>query len=125
IFSEEDPGRIFRATDPVEGGSHGPWYFPVDPANTTDPLRVYTVWNKTMPYVEDELKTATDKPDKRMRYGEFGYQTPGHLEVWHRYLPLTAQWPIDKENPVIIRKNITNAVFSTDAWLGKPVIDYL
>ncbi len=123
LFLEEDPERIFRNTDPIAGeSSHGPWNF-------TDPTGVYSTWNQLIPRVVDKTgKVPTGSSSylyPRMFYGEFGYQTPAHLEVWQRDIPRSAQWPIEKENPILIRKNITYAVFDGDAWLEKPVIDFL
>jgi len=126
IFEEEDPGRVFRDTDPVDGGMHGPWSFLIDQSNPVDPVGVYSCWNQVIPRVIDKGGSAPAGPHNDlypfMRYGEFAHQTSAHLEVWQRTIPPAAQWPINKENAVLIRKN---AFFEEDGWLHKPVIDFL
>ena len=59
----------------------------------------------------------------RCATGEFGSTSPANLEVWHRDIPPKSQWPINDEDPIVIHKNITYAVFRPDYWLGKPQID--
>lgn len=111
LFAKEDPSRVFRDTDPTTGGVHSPWFFDIDPANVPRLLPLYPTWNGVT--------------DQQMRWGEFGSQTPANLEVWHREIPPSAQWPIDLENPILIRKNATYAVFTPQLWLNKPTIEAL
>jgi beta-mannosidase len=111
LFAKEDPSRVFRDTDPTNGGVHSPWFFDIDPANVPRVLPMYPTWNGVT--------------DQQMRWGEFGSQTPANLEVWHREIPPSAQWPIDVENPILIRKNVTYAVFTPQLWLNKPTIEAL
>ena len=129
IFAEVDPSRVFRETDPTTGGTHGPWHAALKLENKIDPLQQYTTWNFLLPQVPDASGRIPTGPTSRisqsMRCGEFGYQTTGHVEVWHRDIPPGSQWPIDNEDPVLIRKNATYAVFDDDNWLMKPVIDFL
>ena len=129
IFAEVDPGRVFRDTDPTRGGIHGPWHFPLDLTNTSDPLGVYSMYNSVIPQVPDNSGTVPEGIRTRvypfMRHGEFGYPTSANLEVWQRDIPPPSQWPFDKEDPVLIRKNVTYAIFDNDNWLQKPVIDFL
>ena len=95
VVAEED-GRIFRATCPDYGATHGPWYF--------DP------WQHCRHF--EQLRT--------MRAGEYGSASPANLEVWHREIPVKDQWPIvGMENPVLRRKNASWAAFSGDHWLRK------
>lgn len=111
LFAQEDPSRVFRDTDPAAGGVHSPWYFDIDPENVPRVLPMYPTWNGVT--------------DQQMRWGEFGSQTPANLEVWHREIPPSAQWPIDVENPILIRKNVGYAVFTPQLWLNKPTIEAL
>lgn len=147
IFDEVDPSRLFRDNDPANGSTHGSWNYPIDPSNHGDPVQVYTAWNGLEPLLAGDQAPVAAFPTKpgfsrgpfyikgkapgewkqSMRYGEFGYQTPAHLEVWHRDIPPASQWPVKKEDPVLIRKNVAHAiaVFDDDTWLEKPVIDRL
>ncbi len=125
VFAGEDPTRVFRNTDPAAGGAHSPWNFSIDPNNVPEILPIYQMWNGVLPWVLDSTGAPPKQQSGAMRHGEFGYQTPAHLEVWHREIPPSAQWPIDRENPILIRKNATYAVFGPDAWLEKPTIEGL
>jgi beta-mannosidase len=111
LFAREDPSRVFRDTDPAAGGVHSPWFFDIDPDNVPRVPPFYAIWNAVS--------------DQQMRWGEFGSQTPANLEVWHREIPPSAQWPIDVENPILIRKNAGYAVFTPQLWLNKPTIEAL
>ena len=111
MFAREDPTRVFRDTDPVAGGVHSPWFYDINPENVPRVLPFYSTWNGVS--------------DQQMRWGEFGSQTPANLEVWHREIPPSAQWPIDLENPILIRKNVSHAVFTPEMWLNKPAIEAL
>lgn len=103
--------RIFRATCPIQGSRHSPWHY--------DPSTHYTHYNDSD--LQDSLKSAP-----LMRYGEFGCQTPANLEVWLRDIPLQDLGDLDNpDNPVLVRKNIVEAVFSRDFWLLKPTIEAL
>jgi len=127
IFAEEEPGRVFRDTDPIVGGRHGPWVYHSDAANNVDPNGVYSCWNKVTPRVLDKNGLAPKSQAGAMRHGEFGYQTPAHFEVWQREIPPSAQWPIDRENPILIRKKVTYAwatTFYCNVWLEKPLIEF-
>ena len=99
IVSEEDD-RLIRATCPDLGATHSPWDFSIGSG--------YRHYNAA----------------QTMRYGEFGTQTPANLEVWHRTIPPQSQWPIQGESePILIRKNVVQAVFSPAHWLLKGRID--
>ncbi|MBT3274190.1 MAG: hypothetical protein HN368_13615 [Spirochaetales bacterium] len=107
--AREDGTRLFRDTCPIDGGRHSPWDY--------NPDLTYTQFN------EDILDNMGENP--MMRYGEFGCQTPANLEVWHRDIPLASRWPIDEDDPVLIRKNAVSAVFDRDFWLCKGTIERL
>ena len=103
--------RMFRATCPIQGARHGPWDYA--------PETHYAWYNS---------EAAKDQSKERplLRYGEFGCHTPAHLEVWQREIPPKDRWPPDDlENPVLIRKNVIQAVFTEKFWLHKEVIDEL
>jgi beta-mannosidase len=101
IAAEED-GRLFRATCPDLGATHGPWYFDIREA-----CRLF-----------DERAT--------MRAGEFGAASPANLEVWQRDIPPQSRWPADRaDDPVQVHKNIVRAVFDEDYWLRKRYLDDL
>lgn len=106
VTTEEDD-RLFRATCPIEGSTHSPWDY--------NPDLHYKHYNSN---IKDTMGI-----NDMMRYGEFGCQSPSNIEVWHREIPPSSQWPIDVEDPVLIRKNVVNAVFRDDYWLVKKVID--
>jgi beta-mannosidase len=100
VAAEEDD-RLMRATCPDLGAEHSPWDFDVTGS--------YAHYNKARP----------------MRYGEFGAQTPANLEVWQREIPVQSQWPIKINDPILIRKNVVQAVFSGEHWLLKSRIEKL
>jgi hypothetical protein len=112
VTAQEDD-RIFRATDPVQGGRHGPYFYV--------PSTHYTHWND---------------PNIKLHFGnwplmralEFGAESPANLEVWYRDIPLQSQWPIvperDCENPTLIRKNIFYGA-GLYSWLVKSTNDFL
>ena len=61
-----------------------------------------------------------------MRYGEFGCHSLAHLEVWQREIPPAQQWPAyDEDDPVLIRKNVVQAVFTKEHWLMKSILESL
>jgi beta-mannosidase len=97
----EGDDRLIRATCPDLGARHNPWDFDVKTS--------YAHYNKI----------------NTMRYGEFGVQTPANLEVWHRTIPPKSQWPIGADDPILIRKNVVQAVFTPEHWLLKNRIDSL
>lgn len=110
VVREEDD-RLVRATCPVDGGRHSPWDY--------DPATSYAHYNNP-----DLRESAGVHP--LMRYGEFGTQSPAHVEVWHRDIPEQSRWPITRtDDPVLVRKNVTNAVFSEHHWLLLPLIERL
>ena len=100
VAGEED-NRLMRATCPDLGAEHSPWDFDVPVS--------YAHYNHARP----------------MRYGEFGAQTPANLEVWQREVPPKSQWPIAVNDPILIRKNVVQAVFSGEHWLLKSRIEKL
>ncbi len=113
VVAETDD-RLFRATCPIQGSRHSPWHY--------DPETHYAHYN------DEDLRDngAHRGGNKMMRYGEFGTHSLAHLEVWQREIPPPDQWPPDdRENPVLIRKNVVQAVFTEDHWLLKPIIDGL
>ncbi|MBB3067894.1 beta-mannosidase [Paenibacillus baekrokdamisoli] len=107
VSAEDD--RLFRATCPIQGSRHAPWDY--------IPELHYKQFNVE---IKDNFGVIP-----MMRYGEVGCQTPANLEVWHRDIPPASQWPINEEDPVLIRKNAVNAVFSKDMWLAKGTIEQL
>ncbi|MEI6238978.1 MAG: sugar-binding domain-containing protein [Planctomycetia bacterium] len=114
VVAEED-GRIFRATCPDAGATHGAWDFYLWPGKTG--CRWY-----------DDLKTSVDHDGKRiqvwsMRAGEFGSGSPANLEVWHREIPVKDQWPIiGLDNKVLHRKRTVRAIGPYN-WLQKNMIE--
>ena len=59
-----------------------------------------------------------------MRYGEFGCHSLAQLEVWQREIPPPDQGPpYDEDNPVLIRKNVAQAVFTKEHWLLKSILE--
>lgn len=113
IVAEEDD-RLFRATCPIQGARHSPWHY--------DPPTHYTH------YDDDELLDTGWRrgENKMMRYGEFGCHSLAHLEVWQREIPPADQWPAyDEDSPVLIRKNVVQAVFTKEHWLMKSILESL
>jgi beta-mannosidase len=131
VTSEED-NRIFRATCPIQGSTHSPWNFQLEGGNaltgTRDANHDHYKWFNTIEKYQlwvDKARTIK-KEYQVMRYGEFGCQTPANLEVWHREIPPSSQWPIEGvEDPIRIRKNVVQAVFGKEFWLLKRVIEDL
>ncbi len=113
IAAETDT-RLFRATCPIQGARHSPWHY--------DAETHYAHYNN-----EALLDSGRRRGEHRvMRYGEFGCHIPAHLEVWQRDIPPADRWPPDDlDNPVLIRKNVVQAVFSEQFWLLKPTLDAL
>lgn len=99
--AREDDTRVFRDTCPIKGSRHAPWDY--------IPSRHYEYYNS------DLKDNFGDCP--MMRYGEFGCQTPANIEVWLRDIPAASRWPLNPEDPVLIRKNVFYAVFSPEYWL--------
>jgi len=113
----EETDRLFRATSPDLGGKHSPWDFDILGSNIGGYVGSYAHYNSF-------LQSTKDPNTETMSYSEFGSCSPSHLEVWHRDAPLASQWPLDNvDDPVLIRKNATRAVFSPEHWLVKKRID--
>lgn len=101
--------RLFRATCPMEGSRHSPWHY--------DHEWFYA-------HYDDTSMTDNLGENPLMRYGEFGTQTPALLDVWERDIPEASRWPLAAaDDPVLVRKNATNAVFSDDFWLTVPLTE--
>lgn len=99
--AREDDTRVFRDTCPISGSRHAPWdYIP----------------DIHYDYYNSELMDNFAKYPM-MRYGEFGCQTPANIEVWYRDIPAGSRFPLNREDPILIRKNIFYAVFSPEYWL--------
>ena len=113
IVAEEDD-RLFRATCPIQGARHSPWHY--------DPPTHYAHYDD-----EELLDTGWRRGENRlMRYGEFGCHSIAHLEVWQREIPPADQWPAyDEDSPVLIRKNVVQAVFTKEHWLMKSILESL
>ncbi|MCY4064012.1 MAG: hypothetical protein OXG53_16700 [Chloroflexi bacterium] len=113
IVAEEDD-RLFRATCPIQGARHSPWHY--------DPETHYAHYDD-----EDLLDTGWRRGEhKMMRYGEFGCHSIANLEVWQREIPPSDHWPAyDEDNPVLIRKNVVQAVFTKEHWLMKTILESL
>ncbi len=111
IVAENDD-RLFRATCPIQGARHSPWHY--------DPETHYKHYDD-----EELLDTGWRRGEnKMMRYGEFGCHSLAHLEVWQREIPPADQWPAyNEDNPVLIRKNLAQAVFTKEHWLMKSILD--
>lgn len=104
--NREDPTRVFRDTCPIAGSRHAPWDYIPD--------LHYGYWNSDL---KDNFALYPV-----MRYGEFGCQTPANLEVWLRDIPAEDRWPLDVDDPVLVRKNVFNAAFRPEYWLLPEVI---
>ncbi len=113
IVAEEDD-RLFRATCPIQGARHSPWHY--------DPETHYAHYDN-----EDLRDTGIRREEnKMMRYGEFGCHSLAHLEVWQREIPPALHWPAyDEEDPILIRKNVVQAVFTKEHWMLKSILETL
>ncbi|MBB6670117.1 glycoside hydrolase family 2 protein [Cohnella nanjingensis] len=109
IIAEED-GRYFRATCPAQGVRHAPWDY-----NAAIHYKLYNDEN-----MRDQTGTYP-----MMRNGEFGTQTPNNLELLKRTIPPRSRFPIDKNDPVLIRKNMIKAAFNDEVWLMPDNIERL
>ncbi len=117
IVREQD-GRIFRATEPAQGsGRHGTY--------------TYVYHNEPAPYLS-WLGAGKSNLYQRyntcqqMRISEFGTNSPSNLEVWHREIPPSSQWPLeDLSDPILIRKNVFHGAMLAQNWLHKEIIDGL
>ena len=109
---KEEDGRLFRATNPVQGDRHGGYFYLPSIYNYFNDLAMTEHWGK----------------GPMMRSTEYGVETPANLEVWQRDIPPADQWPIipelAAEKRVMIRKNIFHAM-GEEWWLGKNVITSL
>ncbi|MDG0813952.1 glycoside hydrolase family 2 TIM barrel-domain containing protein [Cohnella rhizosphaerae] len=109
IIAEED-GRYFRATCPSQGVRHAPWDY-----NSAVHYKIYNDEN-----MRDQTGTYP-----MLRNGEFGTQTAGNVELLKRTIPPASRFPIDKEDPVLIRKNMIRAAFNDEVWLMPDNIERL
>jgi len=104
--------RIFRDTCPIQGeGDHWPYIFHPDACPPGgwgyQGMNFYQGWN---------ARTG-------MRFGEFATNSPANLEIWHREIPPSSQWPLNNiEDPILVRKNIFHAVSGT-SWLHNEIIE--
>jgi hypothetical protein len=100
---EEESDRLFRVTDPDDGGRHSPWDFQLMITNH------YHHYNSSQ----------SDTP----WYGEFGAVSAANLEIWQREIPLQSQWPLDIVNdPSLMYHNGIYAL-TQETWLYKTRID--
>ncbi len=114
--AREENDRLFRATSPDLGGKHAPWDFDILGGNTG--------YGGSYSHYNGVLQSTKNPLTETMSYSEFGTCSPSHEEVWRRDVPLASQWPLDSvDDPVLIRKNATRAVFSPEHWLVKKRID--
>jgi beta-mannosidase len=109
---EEEDGRLFRATSPVQGGRHGKYFYLPSNYSHYNDMSLTEHWGKGI----------------MMRAAEYGAESPANLEVWQRDIPLPDRWPLTPETdggkPSLIRKNIFFAM-GEEWWLGKDVISAL
>lgn len=125
VLAEETIG-LFRATSPDLGGKHCPWDFDILGGNTGERWEAMPNLGYVASYshYNSFLQSTKDGHTETMSYSEFGTCSPAHLEVWHREAPLASQWPLDDvDDPVLVRKNATRAVFSPEHWLVKKRIE--
>ena len=106
VYSADD-SRLFRYTCPVPGSRHSPWDY--------NPDLHYKIYNLD---IGDNFKIAPN-----MRFGEFGCHTPSNIEVWYRDIPPESRWPINEEDPALIRKNAVQAVFASSMWFGLDITE--
>ena len=109
IISKED-GRFFRATCPAQGVRHAPWDY--------NPLIHYKLYNS------ESMRDQTGKYPM-MRNGEFGVQTPNNIDLLKRTIPPKSRFPINKKDPILIRKNMICAAFNDEVWLMPANIEQL
>ena len=110
--------RVFRATDPMQGSLHGPWWY--------QPRSHYEHYNSILESLSVPHPDLGPQTINAMRYGEFGTQSPANLEVFQREIPPSSQWPLDDiTDPILCRKNVFQAAFTPLDWLIKPVIETL
>ena len=122
-IAAEESDRLFRATDPEPDNKHGPYWFDILQSKDS-----YSCNNGHFAF--DVLKSRNayryynGSDSDTMWYGEFGTTSPAHLEVWHREMPLSSQWPLDNvlDNLALIYHNAIRAV-GGESWLFKSRID--
>ena len=116
VMREQD-NRIFRATEPVQGsGPHGTFTY----VYHTEPAP-YLSWLGAG--IKNLYQVYNDFHD--MRLSEFGTHSPANLEVWQREIPPSSQWPLDPEDPVLIRKNVFYGAALAQNWLHPEIAESL
>ncbi len=122
----EETTTLFRATSPDLGGKHCPWDFDILGGNTGERWEAMPNLGYVASYAHYNsfLQSTKNPATETMSYSEMGTCSPSHLEVWYRDAPLASQWPLeDVDDPVLVRKNATRAVFSSEHWLMKKRIE--
>jgi hypothetical protein len=110
----EQDGRIFRATEPAQGsGPHGTYTY----VYHTEPAPYLSWLGAGGQNLYQRYNTC-----QQMRISEFGTNSPANLEVWHREVPPSSQWPLTNyEDPVLIRKNAAWGAVLPQNWLHKEI----
>lgn len=116
LVREED-GRIFRATEPAEGsGAHGTYTY----VYHTEPAPYLSWLGAGNSNLYRRYNTCS-----QMRISEFGTNSPANLEVWHREIPPSSQWPLRNDDPILIRKNVFWGALIKENWLHPEIIERL
>lgn len=106
VGKECDPQRIFRSTCPIVGTRHG--HYDYNPDNHYEEY--------------DAMLTDNCNNAPMQRNGEFACSTPSNIETWHKYIPSKDRFPLDRENEVLIRKNVFYSI-NPDMWMNLPMIE--
>jgi len=101
--------RLFRASNAVEGGRHNPHMFDI---------------RTTYRHYNSEFIRSTRGDVNTMNYNEFGTPGPAFKEVWYRDIPLSSQWSLNLDDPVLIHKNATHAFARRDNWVNSNAINW-
>ena len=109
VVREEDD-RIFRATCPCVGVRHAPWDY--------NPAIHYKHYNS------DIMRDQTSSWPMG-RNGEFGAQTAANPTPYKRTIPPLSRFPINFDDPILIRKNVIKAVFFDQGWLAPHLLESL
>ena len=117
IVREQDR-RMFRSTEPAQGsGAHGSYTY----VYHNEPAGYLSWLGAGSSNLYRRYNTA-----QQMRISEFGTNSPANLEVWHREIPPSSQWPLENlSDPILIRKNVFHGAMLAQNWLHKEIVEGL